>query len=100
MATPTSTFAFKELSLKQYLIRVNEGKVAGQIDNGTLWAGAPMYFYCQACGIHVASLPEDYLFHPPALCCQCQGLQHQEWLEEAKNQNSLTTWVKNARSQT
>jgi len=54
------------------------------VDNSSLPAGSPMYFYCRACGIHVATLPEDYLTPPPKLCEDCADLKKQALLEEAQ----------------
>jgi hypothetical protein len=52
-----------------------------RIDNSSLPAGAPMYYYCKACG-HIADvLPESHLFRPRQLCEECQALKDLGWLE-------------------
>jgi hypothetical protein len=49
--------------------------VGHQIDNDTLPAGSPMYYYCKCCGIHVATMPEDwYRDPPPTYCVNCKDL--------------------------
>jgi hypothetical protein len=46
-----------------------------QIDNGTLQAGSPMYFYCQLCQ-HLADVkPESYRDSPKKYCKLCQELK-------------------------
>lgn len=43
-----------------------------QIDNSSLPVGAPMYYYCWACGILVAEFPEGwYSDSPPQHCESC-----------------------------
>lgn len=49
----------------------NEGK---EINNASLPAGSPMYFYCNACSAHVATLPENYVTPPPRHCAACKEL--------------------------
>ena len=39
------------------------------IDNASLIAGSPMYYYCQACGHLVVELPEDWWRNPPSTLC-------------------------------
>jgi hypothetical protein len=40
-----------------------------QIDNVSLPAGSPMYYYCRSCRHLVAELPEDWYRDPPPLFC-------------------------------
>lgn len=50
----------------------NEGK---QVDNSTLEAGSPMYYYCKTCGAHVATKPEGWWQNaPPSHCAPCKDL--------------------------
>jgi hypothetical protein len=53
----------------------NHGK---QIDNATLYAGSPMYYYCRDCGALVASLPECHTEAPPRYCEACYELRKRE----------------------
>ena len=66
-----------ELALEQFELRKkkNEGK---QIDNGSLPAGSPMYYYCRKCGELVDTRPEVWVGNPPPKYCDsCQVLvQH------------------------
>jgi len=75
----------KEHALDQFCRRKKYAHQIEKIDNSGLHAGSPMYFYCIHCGIPTEVLPEDYLFKPITCCSQCQGLQQEGWLEEAKN---------------
>ena len=51
-----------------------------KIDNSSLVAGSDMYFYCTLCGALADTKPETYLFTPPKLCSECQGLLDAGWL--------------------
>lgn len=52
-----------------------------RIDNASLVAGSPMYFYCISCG-HLADVkPEEYTTRPARLCDECQALKECGWLE-------------------
>lgn len=51
-----------------------------QIDNGSLVAGSPMYFYCINCGHTSDILPENYLSIPKKLCRECQKMKDMGWL--------------------
>jgi hypothetical protein len=52
-----------------------------QVDNASLYAGSPMYFYCISCGAQCDCLPENYLGTPKKLCCDCQDMKDMGWLE-------------------
>jgi uncharacterized OB-fold protein len=52
-----------------------------QIDNASLYAGSPMYFYCRSCGHLSDTKPEGYLSPPRRLCEDCQDLKDRGWLE-------------------
>jgi len=64
-----------------------------QIDNSSLPAGSPMYYYCHGCGIQVAVLPETWFLNaPPNYCESCKifadhGLIN-ELIKEAQNAKS------------
>ena len=45
-----------------------------QIDNASLYAGSPMYFYCRHCEHESDCLPEGYLGSPRRACNECQKL--------------------------
>lgn len=46
-----------------------------QIDNSSLYAGSPMYFYCRGCGVQTDCLPESYLSTPKKICNECKPLE-------------------------
>jgi hypothetical protein len=52
-----------------------------RIDNASLYAGSPMYFYCVSCGHLADVLPEGYLSRPKQLCDECAALKEMGWLE-------------------
>lgn len=81
--TPThkgvATTAGREYALKCLAWR--RANKPEKIDNGSLYAGSPMYFYCHACG-HVSDvLPEDYITGPTHICDECAALKQFGWLE-------------------
>ena len=52
------------------------------IDNGSLYAGSPMYYYCISCGHLADEKPENwYRTLPAKLCPECQALKDLGWLE-------------------
>ncbi len=55
-----------------------------QIDNGSLYAGSPMYFYCKFCGHLSDVLPESYcLTGPTNICDDCDILKEADLLADA-----------------
>jgi len=55
----------------------NKGKP--RVDNVLLRAGAPMYYYCQGCGVEM-SLPEDHRCNVPTHCHECKILVANGWM--------------------
>lgn len=54
--------------------RKKEGKKVKQIDNGSLYAGSPMYYYCRLCGLLAATLPETHTCAAPKHCGPCKEM--------------------------
>jgi endogenous inhibitor of DNA gyrase (YacG/DUF329 family) len=79
----TDTEIMKEMALQQFRERVLSVREIPKIDNSSLMAGEPMYFYCSCCGIQTEVLREDFLFRPFSKCSQCLGLDQMGWLDEA-----------------
>jgi hypothetical protein len=46
----------------------------GRIDNSSLYAGAPMYYYCRVCGLLSDALPESHSYPPRHLCDDCHEM--------------------------
>jgi hypothetical protein len=70
----TTTFRFDaDLAMEQYRKRKsdNQGK---QLDNSSMPAGSPMYYYCKFCGIHTETLPESHMNAPKVICTPCEYL--------------------------
>jgi CRISPR/Cas system-associated protein Cas10 (large subunit of type III CRISPR-Cas system) len=61
----------KELLSEFELRKANPPK---QIDNSSLYAGSPMYFYCKYCGHESDILPESYTERPNHICSSCKPL--------------------------
>ena len=51
-----------------------------EIDNASLYAGSPMFFYCKICDGTIV-LPESYTCEVPRLCVECDFLKEMGWLE-------------------
>ena len=63
-----------KLALAQFEKRkkANAGK---QINNGSLPAGSPMYYYCKRCGAHTETLSESHSSKPKTICEPCDALR-------------------------
>ena len=51
-----------------------------KINNSSLYAGSPMYFYCKVCD-GVIVLPESFICSVPKLCGECDFMQDMGWLD-------------------
>lgn len=53
-----------------------------EIDNASLYAGSPMYYYCESCD-HLADVlaESDFYSKPKELCGFCRTLKKRGWLE-------------------
>lgn len=53
-----------------------------EIDNASLYAGSPMYYYCESCD-HLADVlsESDFSTKPKKLCRFCTTLKDRGWLE-------------------
>lgn len=64
-----------EVAMEQYHKRVEENK-GKQIDNSSLHAGSPMYYYCRKCGVETDVLPEGWFGGgPKRICNPCKVLE-------------------------
>ncbi len=46
-------------------------------DNSSLYAGSPMYYYCQYCCAHTDTLSEsDFTTKPKTICKDCKPLKN------------------------
>ncbi len=71
----SATFKFDaDLAMQQYRKRKadNQGK---EINNSSLPAGSPMYYYCKYCGAHTETLPECHMRAPKVVCDPCAPLR-------------------------
>jgi len=64
-----------EIAMETYHKRVEDNKDLTHIDNGSLYAGSPMYFYCRKCRTQTDVLPESYITRPKTICDPCKILE-------------------------
>lgn len=79
----TDTEHAKAKAIEQFSQRRLYSSQIEKMDNSSLYAGEPMYFYCKYCGVPTEVLSEDYLFPPFEKCSQCSGLEKMNWLNDA-----------------
>lgn len=78
-----STRNLKDIALAALAQR--KANVPPQINNASLYAGSPMYFYCQLCGHQSDVVPELYIpshNYPKKYCAACQPIVDAGWLDE------------------
>lgn len=63
------------LALQCFEQRKKLGADTPKIDNSSLCAGSPMYYYCKHCGMFTEELPETHLAAPKVVCDPCRELQ-------------------------
>lgn len=51
-----------------------------KINNSSLYAGSPMYFYCKLCDGEIV-LPEGFTCSVPKLCTDCDFMKDMGWLD-------------------
>jgi hypothetical protein len=73
----------KDLAISTFVERKtkNAGK---QIDNSTLYAGSPMYYYCRHCECHTQTLSESHSGRPITVCTPCEALDVHGLIDKAK----------------
>jgi hypothetical protein len=75
---PLATEQGKEHALKQ--LEERRANPPERIDNSSLMAGSPMYFYCISCG-HLSDTKDESFTSPiKRLCPECFALQSLGWL--------------------
>lgn len=75
----TATVHSKQHALNALYARRAANTGRKHIDNGSLPAGSPMYFYCIGCG-DVLVVPESYITKPDC-CYECEAMRKLGWLE-------------------
>jgi len=68
-------------ALLHFCLRILKAWVVGQIDNSSLYAGSPMFYYCRYCGLRSDTLPEGWLSGPKQICEECRKME--DWLKDA-----------------
>ncbi len=62
-----------DVAMKQFKKRKAQWK-GKQVDNASLYAGSPMYYYCKHCGCQTCVLPECHWDAPKTVCDACDVL--------------------------
>lgn len=55
-------------------LRRAENSQKEKINNASLYAGSPMYYYCKSCDALAATLPECHISPAPRFCGPCRDL--------------------------
>ena len=74
----------KELSPKEEALAAFRERKANQpkhVNNASLYAGSPMYYYCQMCGHESDVLPECHYGASRKLCGPCQTMKDMGWFD-------------------
>jgi hypothetical protein len=69
----------KKFALVALKKRQEKNKNKKRVDNSSLYAGSPMYFYCITCGGEII-VPESYITRSD-FCIECQALKDAGWLK-------------------
>lgn len=77
---PLLTAQGKEAALEGLRQRREAAKEQKDINNSSLPAGSPMFYYCNGCGLQNIVLPEAHLQMPPKLCTECQAMLDMGWM--------------------
>lgn len=74
----------EERQIEEFIRRFTASKLGdGRVDNSSLPAGSPMYYYCRACGAFITALPEAHFSPAPKYCDDCEDLKKEALLDEA-----------------
>ena len=69
-------------ALLHFCLRILRAWVTGQIDNASLYAGSPMYYYCRYCGLCSDTMSEGWFASRPSqMCEECRKME--SWLKDA-----------------
>lgn len=63
-----------KVAMQQYKKRCKANSKKEKINNASLPAGSPMYFYCRFCGDLTDTLPESFTCTPNTTCEPCDVL--------------------------
>lgn len=64
------------LALQRLTKRLRDASKVTQMNNSSLRAGLPMYYYCRLCGLIADVLPESYwVVAPKTYCNECRDLK-------------------------
>lgn len=72
----------REVAFGTFKQRYLTNKDSKHIDNSTLYAGSPMYYYCKGCRVLITTLPENHLSAAPNYCTPCRVIVEHGLLPE------------------
>jgi hypothetical protein len=81
MRLPVKLNRIEERKIEEFILRHKNRPLP--MDNASLVAGSPMYYYCKACGKFITALPEEHIRPAPKYCDDCQDLKNEALLDEA-----------------
>jgi hypothetical protein len=75
----------EERKVENFIRRYTASQISKdqRVDNSSLPAGAPMYYFCRACGQFITALPEAHFSPAPKYCDDCEDLKKEALLDEA-----------------
>lgn len=76
-----ATTRSKKFALEALKKRRAANKKQKKVDNSSLYAGSPVYYYCVSCGGLADVLSECHIYSPKNLCDECQALKDMNWLK-------------------
>ncbi|HXV27131.1 MAG TPA: hypothetical protein VD862_03880 [Candidatus Paceibacterota bacterium] len=79
-----STDAGKAFALRALQERITRAGKEKRVDNSSLYAGSPMYYYCGMCGGLSDVLPESHSERPRRRCGPCQEMLNAGYSEELR----------------
>lgn len=69
-------------AIERLKARIEKSAQSKKVDNSSLPAGSPMYFYCRLCGVLCDTKPESYLTAPKKYCDDCYDLKETSGLTD------------------
>lgn len=78
---PPLTAQGRAKALEGLAQRRKAAKTQTHINNSSLYAGEPMYYYCKGCGLQNIVMPEGWFTGKPDFCDECQAVYDCGWLE-------------------
>lgn len=72
----------KKFAIKSLHERRAKSLTDTKVNNASLPAGFPIYYYCISCGQVSETVSETYVTSPRKICTECQAMIDLNWLTE------------------